>query len=241
MPGFYYYDPTMLLLIPALLLTMWASFNVNHTFRKYSKVMCMRGLTGAEVARTILDRNGLQAVKIQRISGDLTDNFDPRTNVVNLSDSTYESSSIGAIGVAAHECGHAVQYANGYAPIRIRNSIVPIVNVCSRAAIPIIFIGFIIAAISEVSNDLSIMVINFGIILYSAVVLFQLVTLPVEFNASRRALQTVESYSILTDSETRGAKKVLNAAALTYVAAAFSAIMTLLRLILLSNNSRRRD
>lgn len=241
MPGlFYYYDPTILLLIPALILTMWASFNVKHTFKKYSEISTMRALTGAQVARTILDRNGLHAVKVQRISGNLTDNFDPRSNVVNLSESTYDSTSIGAIGVAAHECGHAVQYDTEYAPIKIRNFVVPIVNVCSKAAMPIIFIGFILAGFAEGSSNLSRIIVDFGIILYSSVVLFQLITLPVEFNASKRALTTVESFGILTGDETKGAKKVLRAAALTYLAAALSAILSLLRLILLSNN-RRRD
>lgn len=237
MPYFYYYDPTMILLIPALILTMWAQFKVNSTFRKYSQIESARRMTGADAARRILDRNGLSSVQIQHVRGNLTDHFDPRTNTVNLSDTTYANTSIGAIGVAAHECGHAIQHATGYAPIRVRNAIVPAVNFCSKLSMPIILIGFILAAFGEFST----VMIDVGIILFAATVLFQLVTLPVEFNASSRAIKTLDSYELLSNEEIKGARKVLSAAAMTYVAAAFSAIMTLLRLILISNNNRRRD
>lgn len=235
---YYYwiYDPTMLLLIPAIILAMWAQFKVSSTFNKYSQIASVRGLTGADAARQILDRNGLSSVRVQRVAGNLTDHFDPRTSVVNLSDATYASSSIGAIGVAAHECGHAVQHATGYGPIRVRNAIVPVVSFCSKAAMPIILIGFILSAFGGFAP----VIIKIGIILYAATVAFQIITLPVEFNASSRALKTLESYSMLNSEEIKGARKVLSAAAMTYVAAAFSAIMMLLRLILLSNN-RRRD
>ncbi len=229
------FDPTVILIIPAIIFAMWAQGKVQNTFNKYSKIMNARGMTGAEAARLILDRNGLRNVRIQHISGSLTDNFDPRTNVVSLSDATYASNSIGAIGVAAHECGHAVQYATGYTPIRVRNGIYPVVNFCSKLSMPIILIGFILTAFGGIAP----LIIDFGILLYCATVLFQLVTLPVEFNASNRALKTLESYNMLTGNELDGAKKVLSAAAMTYVAAAFSAIMTLLRLILISRNSRR--
>lgn len=230
-----YFDPTVILLIPAIILAMWAQARVSSTFKKYSKVINMRGMTGAEAARLILDRNGLRNVRVQHIPGNLTDNFDPRTNVVSLSDSTYASNSIGAIGVAAHECGHAVQYATGYGPIRVRNGIYPAVNICSKLSMPIILIGFILTAFGGIAP----IIIDIGILLYCATVIFQLITLPVEFNASGRALKTLESYNMLSPQELSGAKKVLSAAAMTYVAAAFSALMTLLRLILISRNSRR--
>lgn len=231
----FYFDWTYILLIPAFILSMWAQFKVSSTFNKYSKVSNRRGMTGADAARYILDINGLRHVRIERINGNLTDHFDPRSNVVRLSDSTYASTSVGAIGVAAHECGHAVQYATDYAPIRIRNAIVPVVNICSKLSIPIIIIGFIFAYAGSFSNTL----LNIGIILFSATVFFQLITLPVEFNASNRAIATLEQRALLQDDELKGAKKVLSAAAMTYVAAAFSAIMSLLRLIIIARNSDR--
>ena len=205
------FDPTMYLLIPAIILALWAQTKVSSTFNKYSKIANARGLTGSDAARMILDKNGLYSVKIQHISGSLTDNFDPRTNVVNLSDATYMSNSIGAIGVAAHECG--------------------------QLSMPIILLGFILTAFGGMAP----LIVDIGIILYSATVVFQLITLPVEFNASSRALKTLESYQMLGSEEIKGAKKVLSAAAMTYVAAAFSALMTLLRLVLLSSNNNRRD
>ncbi len=232
----FYFDWTYILLIPAFILSMWAQFKVSSTFNKYSKVSNRRGMTGADAARYILDINGLRNVRIERINGNLTDHFDPRSNVVRLSDSTYASTSVGAIGVAAHECGHAVQYATGYSPIRIRNAIVPVVNICSKLSIPIIIIGFIFAYAGSFLNTL----LNIGIILFSATVFFQLITLPVEFNASNRAIATLEQRALLQDDELKGAKKVLSAAAMTYVAAAFSAIMSLLRLIIIARG-RDRD
>lgn len=227
---YFYFDWTWILLIPAMILSMWAQANVNGTFNKYSKVNNRFGYTGAEVARRILDMNGLYSVKIERVNGNLTDHFDPRTNVVRLSEATYDSTSVGAIGVAAHEVGHAVQHATGYTAIKIRNAIVPAVNICNMLSMPILILGLF----------LSYTLVELGIILFSATVLFQLITLPVEFNASSRAIKTLEGQNLLTADETAGAKKVLNAAALTYVAAAFSAIMSLLRIILIFGN-RRRD
>ena len=227
---YFYFDWTWILLIPAMILSMWAQANVNGTFKKYSKVNNRFGYTGAEVARRILDMNGLYSVKIERVNGNLTDHFDPRTNVVRLSEATYDSTSVGAIGVAAHEVGHAVQHATGYTAIKIRNAIVPAVNICNMLSMPILILGLF----------LSYTLVELGIILFSATVLFQLITLPVEFNASSRAIKTLEGQNLLTTDETAGAKKVLNAAALTYVAAAFSAIMSLLRIILIFGN-RRRD
>lgn len=229
---FFYYDPTWILLLPAIILSIWASARVNSTFRKYSQDYNRFGLTGADAARRILDMNGLYNVRIERVSGDLTDHYDPRTNVVRLSDATYSSQSVGAIGVAAHEVGHAVQHATGYAPIKIRNSIVPVVNVCSMLSMPIILLGVILSYNQTM--------VDIGIILFSATVLFQLITLPVEFNASSRALNTLESQNMLASDELQGARKVLRAAAMTYVAAALSSFMSLLRLILIFGG-RNRD
>ncbi len=225
---FPFYDPTWIILLPAIILSLWAQANVNSTFKKYSTVYNRAGYTGAEVARRILDMNGLYNVKIERISGNLTDHFDPRTNVVRLSDATYDSTSVGAIGVAAHEVGHAVQHATAYAPIKLRNAIVPAVNICNMLSMPIILLGLF----------LSYTLVDVGIILFSATVVFQLITLPVEFNASNRAVATLENQNLLSGDEVLGAKKVLKAAALTYVAAAVSSIMSLLRLILIFGGRR---
>lgn len=229
---FFYYDPTWIILLPAIILSIWASANVKMTFKKYSTMFNRLGMTAADAARKILDMNGLYNVRIERVSGELTDNFDPRTNVVHLSDSTYSSQSVAAIGVAAHEVGHAIQHAVGYSPIRVRNSIVPVVNVCNMLSMPIIILG-VILSYNQVLVDL-------GIILFSATVLFQLITLPVEFNASRRALKTLEGQNMLASDEIVGASKVLKAAALTYVAAALSSLLSLLRLILIFGG-RDRD
>lgn len=225
---YFYFDWTWVILMPALILSLWAQSNVNSTFRKYSNVTNRFGYTGADVARRILDMNGLHSVRIERIAGNLTDHFDPKTNIVRLSDSTFSSNSVGAIGVAAHEVGHAIQHAVGYSPIKFRNAIVPVVNVCNMLSMPILIIGLLF----------SYTLVEFGIILFSATVIFQLVTLPVEFNASRRALNTLESQNLLTIDEMGGARKVLRAAAMTYVAAAVSSIASLLRLILLFGNRR---
>ncbi len=224
----YYFDPTIIIILPALILSLWAQANVNSTFRKYSNVGNRFGLTGADAARRILDINGLYSVKVEHIGGQLTDHFDPKTNVVRLSDATYNSQSVGSIGVAAHEVGHAIQHAVGYSPIRFRNAIVPAVNICNMLSMPILLLGLF----------LSYTLVQFGIILFSATVLFQLVTLPVEFNASRRALATLEAQNMLAPDELKGASKVLKAAALTYVAAAVSSILSLLRLILIFGNRR---
>ena len=229
---FYYFDWTIVILIPAILLSLWAQSRVNITFKKYDKVYNRFGYTGADVARRILDMNGLYQVKVERVSGNLSDHYDPKANVVRLSDVTYNSQSVGAIGVAAHEVGHAVQHATGYMPIRVRNSIVPVVNVCNMLSMPIILIGLLFTASSTL--------IDIGIFLFSGTVLFQLITLPVEFNASNRALATLEGQHILDETEIKGASAVLKAAAMTYVAAAVSSILSLLRLMLLFGG-RRRD
>lgn len=227
---FYYYDSTYILVIAAFLLSMFASFGVNSAFSKYSKKLNSRGLTAADAARRILNSNGLSNVSIEHVSGKLSDHFDPRANVVRLSDSTYSSTSVAAIGVAAHECGHAIQYATGYAPIKIRNSIVPVVNIGNALSMPLFFIGLIMGM-----TNLALA----GALLFGLVLLFQVITLPVEFNASRRALKILDSSDLLYGEELKGAKKVLTAAALTYVAAVASTALQLLRLLLILN--RRRD
>lgn len=230
MPFYYYYDPTYVLVILAFFLTLFASFGVKSTFNKYSSVRNSRGMTGADAARRILDANGLHGVQIQRVSGSLTDHFDPKANVIRLSDSVYSSDSVAAIGVAAHECGHAVQYAHNYAPIKLRNSIVPIVNIGNALSMPLFFLGLILGL-----TNLAL----FGALLFGLVLVFQLITLPVEFNASSRALKILDERGLLGGEELKGAKKVLKAAAMTYVAAVASTALQLLRLLMIVN--RRRD
>lgn len=227
----FFYDPTFIILIPAIILSLWAQSRVTSTFNKYSKVNNRSGMTGADIARRILNLNGLTNVKVERVSGNLTDHYDPRENVVRLSDATFASQSVGAIGVAAHEVGHAIQHATGYSAIRIRNAIVPAVNFCNMLSMPILLIGLLISATG---------LIDLGIIFFSATVLFQLITLPVEFNASKRAIATLEDNGMLIGEELSGAKKVLSAAAMTYVAAAVSSILSLIRILLLFGG-RRRD
>ena len=231
MPFFYYYDPTYFLVIIGFIFAMIASSGVQGAFRKYSKVKSYRNYTGADAARKILDDNGLYNVRIEHISGNLSDHYDPKTNVIRLSDSTFNDTSVAAIGVAAHEAGHAVQHATGYAPIKVRNAIVPAVNIASSLSMPLFLIGLLFAAP---------VLTNLGILLFSGALVFQVVTLPVEFNASRRAITILNQSAMLEEDELRGAKKVLNAAAMTYVAAVISTALQLLRLVLLSN-SRRRD
>ena len=231
MPFFYYYDPTYFLVIIGFIFAMLASTGVQRAFNKYAKVKSYRGYTGADAARKILDGNGLYHVKIEHISGNLSDHFDPKANVIRLSDATYADTSVAAIGVAAHEAGHAVQHAVGYAPIKLRNAIVPAVNISSGLSMPLFLIGLIFALPA---------ITNLGIILFSGALVFQVVPLPVEFNASRRAITILNQSAMLEDDELVGAKKVLKAAAMTYVAAVISTALQLLRLVLLSN-SRRRD
>ena len=223
----FYYDPTFVLVIIGFALAAFASWGVQLAFKKYEKVKSVRNYTGADAARKILDANGLHNVRVEQISGNLTDHFDPKSNVIRLSDATYGSTSVAAIGVAAHEAGHAVQHAEGYAPIKIRNSMVPAVNICSTLAMPIFIIGFIIGQMGLATA---------GISLFSAARLFQLVTLPVEFDASRRAIKILDSSAMLEEDELRGAKKVLTAAAMTYVAAALASVLQIIRLVLLANS-----
>ncbi|HIS24419.1 MAG TPA: zinc metallopeptidase [Candidatus Faeciplasma gallinarum] len=233
MPFYYFFDYTIILLIPALLFGLYAQFKVSSTYKKYSQVKNARGFTAAEVARKILDDNGLYDVAIVKIAGNLTDNFNPKTKTVSLSETVYNSQSVAAIGVAAHECGHAVQHAEGYTPIKIRSALVPVTNFGST-------FGFIILAIGLLFGNYSIAMI--GVLLYSLMAVFQAVTLPVEFNASNRALKTLASHYILEDDELKMSKKVLSAAAMTYVAALVSTLATILRLLLIvGSGTRRRD
>ncbi|HAB00589.1 MAG TPA: peptidase [Ruminococcaceae bacterium] len=222
---FYYYDYYYLILVvPALLISLWAQFKVSSTFNRYNNVFSCRGYTAAQIARTILDANGLQNVRIERVAGKLTDHYDPRANVIRLSDSVYDSTSVAAIGVAAHESGHAVQYAVGYSPIKLRNAIIPLTNIGSTLSMPLLLLGLIFSFRPLIIG---------GILLFSLVALFQLITLPVEFNASNRALQILQTGNYLSDDELVGARKTLSAAAMTYVAALLVSLMQLLRLILL--------
>ena len=240
MPYFYYYgfDMTYLILVlPFVILSLWASSNVNSTFRKYSQQMSRRHISGAQAAQRVLTANGVTGVRIERVRGNLTDHFDPRTNVIRLSDSVYDSTSTAAIGVACHEAGHAVQYAQHYAPIKLRAAIIPVTNIGSKLAMPLILLGILFSAFGYMSYSL----VYLGIACFGLSLLFQLVTLPVEFNASRRAMETIESAGILTDEEQKGARKTLSAAAMTYVAATALALMQLLRLIMLFGGRRRDD
>ena len=231
MPFYYGFDPTYILVLFAFFLTLFASFGVKATFSKYDKIRSSRGITGAMAARQSLNANGLHHIRIERVSGSLTDHYSPKENVIRLSDATHDSDSVAAIGVAAHECGHAVQYQVGYAPIKIRNSIVPIVNIGNTLSMPLFVLGLVLGMTQ---------LAFFGAILFGLVLLFQVITLPVEFNASRRAIKTLDSMMVLEGDELSGAKKTLIAAALTYVAAVASTALQLLRLLLILNN-RRRD
>ncbi len=223
----YYY---FILVVPVLILSLIAQGRVNSAYNRYSKINNMRGMTGAMAAQAILDFYGVQGVRIEHIRGKLNDHYDPRENVIRLSDGVYGSCSVAAIGVACHEAGHAAQYAEGYSPIKIRNAILLPAQIGSRAAIPLAIIGIFMG---------SQLLMNFGILLYVAVMLFQLVTLPVEFNASRRAISVIEQTGLLAGQEVDGATKVLKAAAMTYVASFAMSAANLLRLLLLSSNRRK--
>ena len=229
MPYLYYgYDPYFLLLIPALLISLWAQIRVKSAYSRYAKAACP--LTGAEAARRVLELNGVYGVGIQQVSGTLTDHYDPKANVIRLSDGVYSGANVAAVGVAAHEAGHAVQYAKGYTPIKIRAAILPVSQIGSQAAFPLLILGIVF------SFEL---LINLGIVLFCAALLFQLVTLPVEFNASRRAITTIRQHHLLTgDGEVKGAARVLKAAAMTYVAAAIVSVIQLIRLIALAGRRK---
>jgi len=238
MPYYYGFDWTyVVLVLPCIIFSLWASSSVNSTFKRYSSVLSSRRITGAQAAQRVLSGNGVTNVRIERIAGNLTDHYDPRTNVIRLSDSVYDSTSVAAIGVACHEAGHAVQYAQNYAPIKLRAAIIPITNIGSKLAMPLILAGLLLTVLGSFSNTLVLL----GIACFGFSVVFQLVTLPVEFNASRRAMQAIEQGNLLTEEEQRGAKKTLKAAALTYVAATAVALAQLIRLIAIFGGRRRRD
>ncbi|MBQ6845204.1 MAG: zinc metallopeptidase [Agathobacter sp.] len=230
-----FFDPTYILVLVGAVICMIASANVKSTYNKYAAYRSMTGMTGAQVAERLLRSAGIQDVSVGHVSGELSDHYNPATKVVNLSDSVYGSTSVAAIGVAAHECGHAIQHAKGYVPLNLRTWFVPIANFGSKLAWPLILVGLFI------NSQSSQMIINAGIFLFSFAVIFQLITLPVEFNASGRALALLEQQGILSEQELPYTKKVLGAAALTYVAAAASSILQLLRIIMLFGGRRRDD
>lgn len=230
LPYFFIDRYYIIYVLPAMLIALWAQFNVQSTYSRYSRKLNSRGLTGAEVARQILDRNGLYSVAIERTSGNLTDHYDPRTNVVRLSQGVFDGRSVASLGVAAHECGHAIQHSVAYKPLTMRNAVIPVTQFGSSASIWILIIGFVL--------NWGILVF-LGIILFSFAVVFQLITLPVEFNASTRALRILDEGSLLFGDELKGARKVLKAAALTYVAATIVAFAQLLRVIAIFGGSRR--
>lgn len=233
--GYYYWDPTYILVVIGAVICMIASARVKGTFNKYSQLRSMSGMNGAQVAQRVLQAAGIYDVQVRHVSGSLTDHYDPRTKTVNLSDPVYNATSVAALGVAAHECGHAIQHAKSYAPLSIRSALVPIANFGSMLAWPVILIGLLF------NTHSSGLIIDIGILLFSAAVLFQLVTLPVEFDASRRALVMLRTQGILADDELRYTRRVLKSAALTYVASAAAAILQLLRIILITNGRRRDD
>ena len=232
MPFFYYYDPTYILVLIGVVISLWASAKVNSTYQKYSRTRSYAGLTGAEAARRILNSAGIYDVTVEHVRGNLTDHYDPRARVLRLSDSVYGSSSVAAIGVAAHECGHAIQDEESYAPLRIRSALVPVANFGTKAAIPIIILGLFFGS--------SYTLIQIGLLCFALGTLFQIVTLPVEFNASARAVRILGDSHMLMEEELQQTRKVLSAAALTYVAAALASVLSLLRLFLLFGG-RDRD
>ncbi len=240
MPYYYGFDWTyVVLVLPCVLLSLWASGNVNSTFKRYSRQYSYRGLTGAQAAERVLRANGVSNVRIEPVRGNLTDHYDPRSNVIRLSENVYSSTSTAAIGVACHEAGHAVQYAQNYVPVRVRSAVIPITNFGSKLAMPLILLGIILPGLGNLSYSL----VYLGIACFGLSLVFQLVTLPVEFNASHRAMEAIEGCGLLTQEEQRGARKTLQAAALTYVAATATALAQLLRLILLfgNRNDRHRE
>lgn len=231
-----YFDWTYLVMVlPCVLLSLWASNRVNSTFQKYSTQFSSRRITGAQAAQRVLSMNGVTSVRIERISGSLTDHYDPTSNVIRLSDSVYDNTSTAAIGVACHEAGHAVQYAQNYAPIKLRAAIIPVTNIGSKLAMPLIFLGLALSFL----GDLSYTFVYIGIACFGLSLVFQIITLPVEFNASRRAMVAIEEGNLLTTDEQQGAKKTLSAAAMTYVAATAVSLAQLLRLLIVFG--RRSD
>ncbi len=238
----YYFDPTYFLVIIGAVICIAASSYMNSTFKKYARVRSRTGMTGADVAKKILSRAGIYDVTIEHVGGNLSDHYDPRRKTLRLSDAVYSSNSIAAIGVAAHECGHAIQHNIGYVPLKLRSALVPIANIGSRLGLPLVFIGLFLGLefpIPGISRAVSL--IDIGILIFAVAVLFQLITLPVEFNASTRALRTLGDNGLVGSDEITDCRHVLTAAALTYVAAAAASILQLLRLVMLSGNRRRRN
>ena len=233
MPFFYYYDPTYILVLIGAVLSLWASATVKSTYNKYSRVYSYSGLTGAQAAAQILRQAGIYDVRIEHVSGNLTDHYDPKARVLRLSDSVYGSNSVAAIGVAAHECGHAIQDQEDYVPLRFRSAFVPVANLGTQVAFPILLLGVFLGS--------SHFLIQVGLLCFFYGVLFQLITLPVEFNASGRAVRILRETGMMSDDELSKTKKVLSAAAMTYVAAAAASILSMLRLIILFGGNRRRD
>ena len=240
---FFFYDPTYILVIIAFLISLWAQIKVKSAYAKYSKVPTRVGMTGAGAADTVLRSGGVTDVGIVGISGELTDNYNPRTNVISLSKGVIDKTSVAAVGVAAHEAGHALQYAEGYAPIKFRMAIIPVCNIASQLAWPLFALGLVFNTAADAGGGIGYWLMQIGIYAFSFAVLFQLVTLPVEVNASRRALTALRASGSFTDEELSGAKKVLTAAAMTYLAALAGSLLQLLRLILIasSRNNRSRD
>ena len=233
MPFFYYYDPTYILVLIGAVLSLWASATVKSTYNKYSRVYSYSGLTGAQAAAQILRQAGIYDVRIEHVSGNLTDHYDPRGKVLRLSDATYGQTSVAAVGVAAHECGHAIQDQEDYVPLRFRSAFVPVANLGTQVAFPILLLGVFLGS--------SHFLIQVGLLCFFFGVLFQLITLPVEFNASGRAVRILRETGMMSDDELSKTKKVLSAAAMTYVAAAAASILSMLRLIILFGGNRRRD
>ena len=233
MPFFYYYDPTYILVLIGAVLSLWASATVKSTYNKYSRVYSYSGLTGAQAAAQILRQAGIYDVRIEHVSGNLTDHYDPKARVLRLSDSVYGSNSVAAIGVAAHECGHAIQDQEDYVPLRFRSAFVPVANLGTQVAFPILLLGVFLGS--------SHFLIQVGLLCFFFGVLFQLITLPVEFHASGRAVRILRETGMMSDDELSKTKKVLSAAAMTYVAAAAASILSMLRLIILFGGNRRRD
>lgn len=230
MPYFYYDYYYFILVVPALIIALWAQVKVKTTYKKYSQVPNSRGITGAYAAQAVLNFYGISDVRIERVGGNLTDHFDPKAKVIRLSDGVYGSSTVAAIGIACHEAGHAAQHAEGYVPIKVRNALIPVCNIGSTVGIPLALLGWVF-------NFSALIYVGLG--LYAAIFIFQLATLPVEFNASRRAVSVIDETQLLRDDEISGAKKVLAAAAMTYVASMIVALANLLRLLLRFSNSRR--
>ncbi len=239
MPYFYGFDYTYLVIVlPCLIFAMLASSNVNSTFKRYSQQLSSRRITGAEAAQRVLSGNGVTGVRIERIPGKLSDHYDPRSNVIRLSEDVYSSTSVAAIGVACHEAGHAVQYAVGYSPIKLRAAIIPVTNFGSKLAMPLILMGLLFSFL----GNLSVYLVYAGIVCFSLSVVFQFITLPVEFNASSRAMKAIAASGMLTAEEQQGARKTLSAAAMTYVAATAVALAQLLRLLVIfGRRSNNRD